>query len=107
MSMPPGFSTHHKAAKRAFDQGDHAKALHHIGHLMVTVKRAQKGQNALALQPQDQMNQAPEPDAPPVMRTSGLGNWMGGQPSPRTMPDALSQLDPMASKRAAFAKMKK
>lgn len=36
------FNTHHAAAKQAHEAGDHSKALHHIGHLMNSVRSAMK-----------------------------------------------------------------
>lgn len=36
------FTTHHAAAGKAFSAGDHAKAMHHIGHMMMAVRGAAK-----------------------------------------------------------------
>jgi hypothetical protein len=43
------FDTHHSAAKAAHDSGDHAKAMHHIGHLMRAVMSARKSAGAPAM----------------------------------------------------------
>jgi hypothetical protein len=41
--MANHFGKHHSAAKKAFDGGDHSKAMHHIGHMMMAVRNAAKG----------------------------------------------------------------
>lgn len=37
------FATHHAAAGAAFKAGDHSKAMHHIGHMMLATRSAMKG----------------------------------------------------------------
>lgn len=75
-------SHHHKAAGKAIASGDHKSAMHHVGHMLRSLKNASK---ATGPAPMAAPVAAPEPDQddqmqPPQQRPKGygLGNFMRG-----------------------------
>lgn len=101
------FATHHAAAKKAHDAGDHSKAMHHIGHMMMAVRGAAKGTTgapgpAAPIAPD--MDADDQPTSAPVASTHFFGQV--ASPKPKQVGAASRPVPSGGFNKSRFAGMK-